>query len=230
MEIINKIPAIVGEIQAGEAKKIRKQLEQLIAKVNNSAFDIAILLHEIRKNGYYQEFGTFTEYIKTLSLKPRKCQYLEKIASTMEELSIPREKYEGLGIAKLREITSLDLSQTWTNPETNEQTPVKLFVEGFIDKGQDMTLDEIKQHVKTLKGLTGEDSLIWLNFSIKQSVLDNTVRPALELGKLNIGSTGKDDDGNSFDPSDGRALEAIAAEYITNPANNPYQELENSDV
>ena len=59
-------------------------------------------------------------------------------------------------MAKLREITSLDVNAIWVNPETSEEVPVKSFIKGFIEKGKDMSLEEIKEHVRTLKGLTGE--------------------------------------------------------------------------
>jgi hypothetical protein len=50
-------------------------------------------------------------------------------------------------------------------------------------------------------------------------VLDNVVRPALDLAKANLGSAGKDDEGISFDASDGRALETIGVAYLIDPAN-----------
>lgn len=214
---------IVGEQIAGEAAKVRNQLESIIKKVNTSAFDIGELLHIIKKNKYYAGFNTFSEYIKTLDIKPRKAQYLTKIAQVMDELEIPREKYEPLGTAKMREITSLDTSATWENPETQETVPIKDFVIGFVEKGSTMSLEEIKSHVKTLKGLVGAEAMGWLNLYMKQSALDNTVRPALELAKMKMGSAGKDDEGISYDYSDGQAAEVIFVEYLNDP-NNESQE------
>jgi len=219
---------IVGEKVAGESAKVRKQLEQLIKKVNSSAFDIADLLYAVKKNGFYEGFTTFTEYTKTLDIKPRKAQYLTKIAAVMDEVSIPREKFEPLGTAKLREITSLNVNDTWVNPETKEETPIKAFIKGFVEKGKDMTLEEIKEHVKTLKGLVGTEAMSWLHLYVKQSALDNTMRPALELAKAQIGSVAKDDEGVSKDASDGAAAEAIFADYLAGQE-VPYVE-DQSDV
>jgi len=225
MEAINAVPqfpvqaTIVGEKVAGEAAKVRKQLEQLIKKVNSSAFDIAELLHTIKKNGYYEGFTTFQEYVKTLEIKPRKAQYLRRIAEVMEIMTIARDKYEPLGVAKLREITSLDVGGTWINPETKEETPIKAFVQGFIDKGKDMPLEEIKNHVKTLKGLIGEDAMAWLHLYMKEQAIDKVVRPAMELAKAQIGSVGKDDEGVSKDASDGAAIESICGAFLADPAN-----------
>jgi hypothetical protein len=225
---INAIPqnpeyVIVGQKIAGESAKVRKQLQQLIQKVNSSAFDIADLLWTIKKNGFYEGYTTFTEFTATLDLKPRKAQYLTKIAAVMDEVGIPREKFEPLGTAKLREITSLDVNDTWVNPETKEETPIKAFVKGFVEKGKDMTLEEIKEHVRTLKGLVGVEAMGWLHLYMKQSALDNVARPALELAKAKIGSVGKDGEGVSKDASDGAAAEAIFADFLSGEE-VPYEE------
>ena len=212
--VVMNVPAIVGQQVAGESVKVRKQLEQLIKKINSSAFDIADLLHAVKKNGYYEGFATFAEYLKTLEIKQRKAQYLERICSVMEEMGIAREKYEPLGVSKLREITSLDVNGTWINPETKEETPFKAFIKGFVEKGADMTLEEIQEHVRTLKGLIGENALTWIHLRVTQIALDNTVRPALELAKAKIGSVGKDDEGISKDATDGAAVEMICADFL----------------
>lgn len=219
MDVINSVPQFVGQKVAGESAKVRKQLEQLIKKVNSSAFDIAELLHTIKKNGYYEGFTTFQEYTKTLALKPRKAQYLRRIAEVMEEVNIPREKYEPLGIAKLREITSLNVNDTWINPETKEETPIRTFIENFIEKGPDINLEEIKGYVKTLKGLVGPEAMGWLHLYMKEQAIEQVARPALELAKAKIGSVSKDDEGMSKNASDGSAAESIFAAFLADPSN-----------
>jgi hypothetical protein len=214
--VLTEPTVIVGQQVSGEAAKTRKALEQLITKINTSAFDIAELLYVVKTNGYYEGYPTFAEYTKTLSLKPRKSQYLCRIVEVMNAIGAVRKKYEPLGVAKLREITSLDVDGEWVNPETGDKTPLKDFIEGFIEKGKDLTLEEIKQHVRTLKGLIGDNNIIFLHLSVKQSVLDNTVRPALELAKMQYGSTGKDDEGISKDATDGQALEVVCVDFLNN--------------
>jgi hypothetical protein len=221
MEVLEtNVPVITGQQVAGEAAKVRKQLEQLINKVNTSAFDIGELLHTIKKNGYYEGFTTFQEYIRTLEIKPRKAQYLRRIAEVMEIMEVPRIEYEQLGVAKLREITSLDVYGTWINPDTKEELPIKAFIKGFIDKGVDMKLDEIKQHVKTLKGLVGDEDMNWIHLYMKQIVIDQVARPALDKAKMLIGSVSKDDEGVSKDASDGQAAEVIFVAFLNDPAND----------
>jgi hypothetical protein len=228
MSITETPAAIIGEAISGESVKVRKQVDKLVKGLTTATFDLGELLFKIKKNGFYNSYGfnTFQEYVDTLDIKARKAQYLTRIVDVMDQVAVQREEYEKLGVAKLREITSLDPTATYINPQTKEETPMKNFIVGFIEKGSEMPLEEVKQHVRTLKGLTGENELVWLNFCLKKAALDETVRPALELAKNHIGSVGKDGDGNSVDASDGRALEAISAEYLADPANNVLPEGE----
>jgi len=219
MEVFENVPAIIGQQVAGEAAKVRKELEQLISKVNTSAYDIGELLHKIKKNGYYDGFVTFQEYVKTLQIKPRKAQYLRRIAEVMDIMEVPREKYEPLGIAKLREITSLDVNGTWTNPDTQVEISLKTFITAFIEKGEEMNLEDIKLHVQTLKGLADEDAMGWVNLYMKKMAIEQVVRPALDMAKMMIGSVGKDDEGVSKDASDGAAAEVVFVSFLNDPAN-----------
>lgn len=205
---------MVGEQVAGESAKVRKELEQLINKVNTSAFDIGDLLHAIKKNGYYEGFVTFQEYIKTLNLKLRKAQYLEKISSVMGELNIPRAEYEPLGVSKLRAITRLEPTGEWVNPEDGSIVPLTSFIKGFVEKGQDMSLEEIHQHVNVLQGKVGDQAMGFLHLHMKQQAIDQVAIPALDKAKMLIGSVSKDDEGVSQDASDGRAAEVIFVSFL----------------
>jgi hypothetical protein len=209
---------IVGEAIAGQAAKVRKQLETIIKNTNKSMFDIGDLLHSIKKNGYHE--GTFSDYLDTLDIKKQRAWYLQKLTEVMEKVGIPREKYETVGIAKLRAITSLAPDAVWKNPETGDETPMTEFITGFVEKADDLSLEEIKQHVRTLKGFVGENDFTWLNISVQRGAMDNTVRPALELAKNFIGSTKKDEEGKSIDATDGAALVAICADYLSDPNNS----------
>lgn len=212
---------IIGEINAGEARKTRRELESLVNSTYATNFDIAELLHKVKSRSFYQpEFTTFQEYVTTLKIKPRKAQYLRNMAYVMEEVAVPRATYEPLGISRLRAITSLDPHGSWTNPVTQEVTPLKDFIVGFIEKGETIPIDALKQHVRTLKGFVGENDFEWFNTSVLRSAMRESVRPALELAKNHIGSVGKDDEGMSKDASDGTALEVIAVSFLNDPANH----------
>lgn len=218
---------LVGEAVAGESAKTRAMLVSLIESINKNTLDVAELLHKVKVNGYYQsECSTFKEYTESLNIKARKAQYLTKIVETFETVGVPRSQYEPLGIAKLREISSLDPNITWKNPVTNDETPMKEFIVGFVESGAQIELDDLKKHVRTLKGFTGENDIVWRNLPFIRQVVEKTIDPALELARANIGSVGKDDEGISKDASDSACVEIWAAEYLLNPANNPMnQEL-----
>lgn len=209
---------LVGEAIAGDAAKTRALLESLIANIDKQTLDVAALLHEVQSKGLYApDFNTYKEYTRSLKLKDRKAEYLPKIIKVMQQVGIERTQYEKLGIARLRAITSLDPDATWTNPETGEETPIREFIISFVEKGEEIEMEDLLTHIRTLKGLVGENDLTWLNICLKRAALDNTVRPALEKAKALIGSVGKDDDGVSKDASDGAALEAISVEFLNNP-------------
>lgn len=217
---------LVGEAVAGESAKTRAMLVSLISNVNKSTLDIAELLHKVKVNGYYQaEHATFKEYTESLDIKARKAQYLTKIVETFESVGIPRKEYEPLGIARLREITSLDHNLTWKNPLTGEETPMKEFIIGMLDKDKDtgdyLDLDTVKKNVRTLKGFVGENDIVWRNLPFTRIVVENTIDPALELARANIGSVGKDEEGISKDASDAACVEVWAVEYLNDVANNP---------
>lgn len=223
MKIVHENPAIVGEAVAGDAAQTRKQLEDVIQLSNKSLFDIAELAYKVKKYGYYEGHTTFIAYLKHLSaktgFKERRLRYLTRMSEVMTAVGIDRATYEPLGVSKLREITTLDPDKTWVNPETKEETPIAEFIKGFVEKGHEMPFEEIQGHVRTLKGMVGEDAMGWVHLYMKQIVIDKVAKPALEKAKLQIGSVGKDDEGNSLDPSDGQAAEVVFVAFINEETN-----------
>jgi hypothetical protein len=222
---------LVGEAVAGTSAKARAYVVALIENVNKQTLDLAEALYAVKSNGYYQEeFPTFREWTTSLGIKQRKAQYLTRIVEVMEQVDIPRTQYEKLGIAKLREITSLDPALTWKNPLDNTETPMKSFITDLVEAGADMELDDIKKHIRTLKGLTGENDIVWRNIPFTRIVAEKTIDPALELTRANIGSVGKDEEGISKDASDGACVEIWAVNYMNDPNSNPLnQELVNAE-
>lgn len=210
------VAAIYGEQEAGRAAKVRKAVEDKIKGIMTSTFDIAELLFEIKSKHYYADWGyeSFQEYVSTLQIKPRKAQYLVRMVEVMSAVEVERNTYEPIGLSKLREITSLDYEGDYTNPEDGAKTPYKDIIRGLVDRAGDMELGDIKKAVRILKGLTGEDELIWVNFSLKRSVKEEVLDPALKLAKLLIGDSGRDEEGMAIEASDGAALEIIAVEFL----------------
>jgi len=217
---------IVGETIAGEAEKTRKELEKLIGVYNSSTFDIGELLYRVKKNGFHKNYGfnTFLEFVSELDIKTRKAQYLVKITETMDELNIPRNEFEPVGIAKLREISSLDLYEDGDpaiyQDDEGETHLISDIIKGLIIKSHEMSLDELKKYVKIIKGFTGDNDLVWVNICLNRQAFEQTVQPALSLCKKALGTTGKNDEGVAQDYSDGKALEMICADYLLDPANS----------
>ena len=60
---------------------------------------------------------------------------------------------------------------------------------------------------------------MWWNVPFTRSAFENTITPALELAKANIGSVSKDEEGISIDASDSKAIEMIAVEYLNDASN-----------
>jgi hypothetical protein len=217
---------IVGAPVAGEAAQVKGQLEHLLLTIDKSTFDIAELLFKVKIKGYYTGWGysTFKEYTNTLKIKPRKAQYLTRIVSTMDAVGITRDVYEPLGIARLREIASLEPGTEWTNPLTGLKTPMDEFIKGFVnhrdENGEPMDEDKLKEHVRTLKGLVGENDIVFETVAMTRLARDNSWTPAIELAKAKIGTVGKDDQGMAVDPSNGAAAEMLAVHFLTDPQND----------
>jgi hypothetical protein len=221
---------IVGEVVAGEAAQTLKQIKNLVKGISSNTFDLAVALHKVKKNRWYApKYLTFTEYIGTLDLKSSKGHYLVRIAQTMEDVGIPRMEYEAVGIAKLRAICRLDLQDSEGNPKQYEGVPAVEVIKDLIQQAPAHSPEAVDETVKKLQGLMGEDAQVWQNISLTVAQRKKW-REAVDLAKLNIGSVGKDDEGNYKDPSEGACMEVIALSYLLDPNNRPEGEAGISEV
>lgn len=218
---------IVGAVESGERAEVQKALKRLIRQVNINTFDIAELLYKAKSKHLYTE-PTFTEFTATLGIKPRKAQYLERIAEVMTLANIPREEYEPIGIAKLRVITRLNpLTKegevnTYTDPVTQEKVPMVDYIVGITEQalaGRDVKA--IEKDVRVLLGEVGENDMVWRNFRLPRSVDENTIAPALEKAAINIGTVRTDAEGMAEEVADWRKLEVVCVEYLLDEHTNP---------
>jgi hypothetical protein len=217
------LTAVVGEAVAGQAAKFRDEINDLIAGINTSEFDLAERLYEVKSLQYYIAWGydTFGQYAKSLALKSSKSYYLVRIVKNMTEAGLTREQYEPLGIAKLRVISKLDLVEEG-KPVLYNDLPMTDYIKELVTTAAaNMSLEEVEQVVDKLQGKTGDDAMVWLNISMKKAARDNVVLPAIEVAKLHLGTSGVDADGKAKDASDGRAVEVICADFMSDPNNNP---------
>lgn len=214
---------IVGEIQAGRATVLRKKLMGLAGDIQASTFDLAGLLAEAAQAHMYQAWGyqSIVEYgAEELGLKARKVQYLVRMVEVMRIVGIKREAYEPVGVTKLREITTLDPAGKFYNKETQQNEPLLDHIVRLITVAEDMSAEQIKEEVRRLKGQTGENSIVVRSTSYVKSVWDNVISPARELARRQMGSAGRDEQGNAVEYSDGAVDEMIYASYLADPNNH----------
>jgi hypothetical protein len=208
------VPAIVGEVEAGRAATVRRQINKLIATSNSSTFDLMDLFHESKTKNYIAGWGfeSFSKYAKSLDIKYTKAYYLVKIKENMLAAGLERVQYEPVGMGKLRIISRL-------KPETEYKgTPVSLLIRELTLKAGQMTQEEVQFEVDTIMGLTEDESMVWINLKVKKLARENVIKPAFEKAKKHLGTTpSPDEEGQHVDASDGRALEMICANFLADP-------------
>jgi hypothetical protein len=211
---------VVGDIEAGRAAKVRREINKLIKGVNTSNFDLMDLMHEVKAKHYYSpEYESFSKWAKSLDIKYTKAYYLVKIKELMDGVGLAREVYEPVGMGKLRVISKLSLEGEFKG------IPMPLVIKELTEKALHMSLEDVTFEVDTILGLTEDESMVWLNVHLKKLARDNAVKPALALAKKHMPeSQTKDADGNFQDPGDGAALEMICANFLADPNYNPTEE------
>src|SRR5271166_3940622 len=142
-------PAIVGEAVAGQAAKVKKQINEIIKGVNTSTFTLAELLHEAKSKQYFLAWGhdSFIQYAKSLDLKVSKSYYLVRIVENMTAAGVTREEYEPLGIAKLRAIIELKMFDKEGKVIEFEGLPMSDYVKELTSKAKEMPLEDIEKVV-----------------------------------------------------------------------------------
>src|ERR1019366_2988802 len=150
----------------------------------------------------------------------------------MTACDIPRAVYEPVGIAKLRVVSRVELTQPDGTPKMYDLgtglpvTGVEV-VQAIMKHAEAQAPDELEQFVRKVKGQVGENAPVWYNISMTEGQKAKW-EEAVSLAKLNIGSVSKDADGNFKDASDGSAAEVIAVNYINDP--NSYPEGYKHDI
>ena len=205
---------IAGEIEAGRAAAVRRQINKLITQANISTFDLAELLFEAKSKLYYTGWGfeTFSQYAKSLEIKYSKSYYLVRIVENMNAAGLTREQYEPVGLSKLRIISRL-------NPEDEYKgTPVSLLIRELTLKAIDMSLEEVQLEVDTIMGMTEDESMVWWNIKLKKLARENVVIPAVaKMRKYLATMPNEEDEGQQAEASDGRCIEMICANFLADP-------------
>ena len=219
--------SIVGEAIAGRSAQVRKQLLRMAFSMNISTFDMIELLAEAQENNYASQWGfsSLLDYgAEELGLKKRKTQYLTRIGKVTKAVGLTRSQYEPSGVSKLREICdSLDPESTYWNPDTHANEDMAEHIVRLILDSDKMTVEQIKEEVLRLQGRLGADRPVHRTTTYPRSVWENVIKPARELARHLLGSSGRDADGNAKEYSDGACDEVICAAFLAdlNNAEDP---------
>ena len=220
--VTNNVPAaIVGEAVAGEAAQTLADVKKLVKGLAVNTFDLFEKLHKVKKNKFYApKYNTFGEYAKTLDLKLSKAYYGVKLVEVMEACGIPRAQYEPVGIAKLRLLSRVDLVDAEGEAKKFNGIPVTLLIKNMVETADSLSPDTIEAEVRKIQGLVGDNAPEWENIPMTAGQRAKW-NEAVELAKKNIGSVGKDEDGQYKDASVGACAEVIALSYVQDPNNYP---------
>lgn len=214
--------AIHGEVVAGRATTVRKDLQRLTANMQQDTFTLADLFYEAQANAYYLQWGfdSLGDYAtKELGIKERKAQYLARIVKVCRDVGVTRKNYEPAGISKLREITTLDPDGFYFDKEKNQNFPLDEIIVDLILDAPDMTMQQVKDKVDLLKGQVGEDRQVIRSFGCTQSCWTNVISKALELAARKLGSAGRDESGNAIEFSEGAKWEIICVSFLQDQNN-----------
>ena len=215
-------PAIVGENIAGRQQSVRRTLIKLSEDINRNTFDCAELLFEVQENKYYLgwKFESLPEYAATeLNLKPRKSQYLARIARVMHACGIKRSDYEPAGITNLRMVSTLNPDSTYFNQETKTHESMAEHITELVAEAPELSTKEVEAEVNRLLGMDGENTMVHKSYSVTKSCYENTIQRCFEAVRMRLGSAGRDDTGVAKEYGDGAVLEALCAEYNADPRN-----------
>lgn len=217
-------PAIYGEAVAGRSAKVRESLLRLSANINASVADMVELLTEAVENNYLPAWGfsSVLEYgTEELGLKKRKTQYLTRIGKVTKAVGLTRSQWEPAGTSKLREICTLDPEGSYWNIAEHANEDMAEHIVRLILDCDKLTVKQVKEEVLRLKGRVGPDRPVVRSTSYPQSVWENVIKPARELARRLLGSSGRDDEGNAKEYSDGVCDEMIYSRFLTDPNNSP---------
>ena len=208
---------IVGEVEAGRAARIKKDVLKLIKGVSASSFDLADLLYEIKSNNFHAGYGftSFSQYLKSLSeqgLKYSRAYYLYRVAENGASAGLKREEYEPVGLTKLRLISRLKPAGEFNG------VPMVMIIRELTLKALTMTPEEVSFEVDTILGLTDDESMVWVNLKVKKSAREDVIKPAIALAKKHCPESQLvDESGVVTEMSDGAAVEVICANFLADP-------------
>ena len=223
MEINPSNPtAVYDTAVAGQSATLRKHMRTLASDLSKHTFDLAEAFLQAQETRCYAEWGfeSLGDYAELeLGVKPRKAQYLARIAKVCRDCGVARKDYEPVGVTKLREITRLDPTISYYNAEEKHHEPLVDHIVRLIAEAPELSLVEIELEVARLQGMTGDNAMVMRAFKVTLSCWENVIAPCLESIRRRLGSAGRDGTGAAKEYTDGNCYEALCAEYSADPRN-----------
>jgi hypothetical protein len=142
----------------------------------------------------------------------------------MHAVGLKRAQFEHAGTSKLREIATLDPTGSYFNKDTHANEPLVDHVVRLVLDSDEMTVQQTHDEVLRLQGRTGPDSPVTRSTTYPRAVWENVVKPARELARQLLGSSGRDDEGTAKEYSDAACDEVICAAFLADPNNAPEPE------
>ena len=213
---------VVGETIAGRTAAVRKRLKILSNDLTRNLFDLGELFLEAQEKHYAQQWGysSLGEFAETeLNVKSRRAQYLARIVKVCRDCGVKRADFEGVGVTKLRSITSLDPETTFYDAEEKKHTPMVELITELVAESPELSTVDVDERVAHLKGLDGENAMVTKSYSVTKSCYENTIQRCFESVRMRLGSWGRDGMGQSREYNDGAVVECLCAEYNSDPRN-----------
>jgi hypothetical protein len=209
---------VVTNKQKGKEPDIRERITELRETIEQSWFEISILLKDIYENNMFEEWGysSFEDYVKSeLDLEYRNAMYRVKIGQTISELEISKEQIAGLGWTKFKEIIPILMDE--------KLGLTKSKINKIIKAVEPMSFRETKELVSKIKeeqknGKTADVKEISKSNKVKFSFNDEqlqVVKEAISVAKEMI-----DTDNDSL------ALEYICAEWLAQQMGEDEEEID----
>ena len=209
---------VVTNKQKGKEPDIRERIIELRETIEQSWFEISLLLKDIYENNLFEEWGynSFEDYVKSeLDLEYRNAMYRVKIGQTISELEISKEQIAELGWTKFKEIIPILMDE--------KLGLTKSKINKIIKAVEPMSVRETKELVSRIKeeqknGKTADVKEISKANKVKFSFNDEqlqVVKEAISVAKEMI-----DTDNDSL------ALEYICAEWLAQQMGEDKEEID----
>lgn len=188
------------------AKTIQADLQNMGNTMSNNSIDIGLLLAEAKEHGYnvllgYIAFDDWLAKGSGIELSTREAYYLINVVTRAAFMGIPKERLYEIKISKLKSIFTLD-------PNEHEQE-----IRDLLDSAESSSLTEIEEKVKSHKALDPhQEPMVYMTIKFPESA-KYTIEDAFELCKKLHG--GIEVQGEQVDPSNGRCLELICADFLS---------------